>query len=60
MLPLLDVCMEKRNIVDEVLADMFRSHVSDKMKALLHIAGKVQISGKSKAGRDCSSKSPGC
>jgi len=37
---------EDRNIVDEVLADMFRSHVSDKMKALLHIAGKVQISGK--------------
>ena len=30
----------------EVLKDMFRSNVSDKMKALLYIAGKVQILGK--------------
>lgn len=37
---------EEKNVVDEVLADMFRSNVSNKMKALLHIAGKVQISGK--------------
>lgn len=37
---------EKRNIVDEVLSDMQRSAVSDKMKALLNIAGKVQVSGK--------------
>lgn len=37
---------DEKNIVDEVLADMFRSDVSDKMKALLHIAGKVQILGK--------------
>jgi len=33
-------------IVDEVLQDMQSSGVSDKMKALLHIAGKVQVLGK--------------
>ena len=33
-------------IVDEVLHDMQRSSVSDKLKALLHIAGKVQVLGK--------------
>jgi uncharacterized peroxidase-related enzyme len=32
--------------VDEVLADMQTANISDKMKALLHIAGKVQILGK--------------
>lgn len=32
--------------VDEVLKDMEQSAVSNKMKALLKIAGKVQISGK--------------
>jgi uncharacterized peroxidase-related enzyme len=32
-------------LVDEVLANMKQSHVSDKMKALLNIAGKVQIIG---------------
>jgi len=37
---------DEKNVVDEVLADMFRSNVSDKMKALLHIAGKVQVLGK--------------
>lgn len=37
---------ENKNIVDEVLNDMQQSHVSDKMKALLNIAGKVQILGK--------------
>jgi uncharacterized peroxidase-related enzyme len=37
---------EEKNVVDEVLNDMFRSNVSDKMKALLHIAGKVQVLGK--------------
>jgi len=37
---------DEKNIVDEVLADMEHSHVSDKMKALLNIAGKVQILGK--------------
>jgi len=34
-----------KNIVDEVLQDMQQSNVSDKMKALLNIAGKVQILG---------------
>jgi uncharacterized peroxidase-related enzyme len=33
-------------IVDEVLQDMERSSVSDKLKALLRVAGKVQVSGK--------------
>jgi uncharacterized peroxidase-related enzyme len=37
---------KEKNIVDDVLADMQQSKVSDKMKALLHIAGKVQILGK--------------
>ncbi len=37
---------EEKNVVDEVLSDMFRSNVSDKMKALLNIAGKIQILGK--------------
>ena len=35
-----------KNIVDEVLKDMKRSGISDKMKTLLNIAGKVQILGK--------------
>ena len=37
---------EENSLVDEVLSDMSRSDVSDKMKALLNIAGKVQILGK--------------
>ena len=37
---------EEKNIVDDVLKDMQRSNTSDKMKALLHIAGKVQVLGK--------------
>jgi uncharacterized peroxidase-related enzyme len=37
---------DNKNIVDEVLKDMLHSGVSDKMKALLNIAGKVQILGK--------------
>jgi uncharacterized peroxidase-related enzyme len=37
---------DEKDIVDEVLSDMFRSNVSDKMKALLYIAGKVQVLGK--------------
>src|SRR5689334_10845293 len=37
---------DEENLVDEVLNDMQHSHVSDKMKALLNIAGKVQILGK--------------
>ncbi len=37
---------ENASLVDEVLNDMQRSGVTEKMKALLHIAGKVQILGK--------------
>ena|SRR5205809_2441156 len=37
---------DNRTVVDEVLHDMHRARVSDKMKALLNIAGKVQILGK--------------
>jgi uncharacterized peroxidase-related enzyme len=37
---------EDAAIVDEVLADMERAAISDKMKALLVIAGKVQVLGK--------------
>ena len=37
---------EEKNLVDEVLKDMQLSGVSDKIKALLIIAGKVQIQGK--------------
>lgn len=37
---------EEKSLVDDVLKDMQRSDVSDKMKALLHIAGQVQILGK--------------
>lgn len=33
-------------VVDEVFQDVSRSSVSDKLKALLRIAGKVQVSGK--------------
>lgn len=38
---------EESSIVDEVLQDMPQAPVSDKLKALLKIAGKVQRSGKS-------------
>ncbi|MCC7525794.1 MAG: peroxidase-related enzyme [Chitinophagaceae bacterium] len=37
---------EKATIVDDVFLDMQEAPVSDKLKALLHIAGKVQINGK--------------
>jgi uncharacterized peroxidase-related enzyme len=37
---------EEKSIVDDVLQDMQQSKVSDKMKALLNIAGKVRILGK--------------
>jgi len=37
---------DEEGLVDDVLKDMQQSGVSDKMKALLHIAGKVQILGK--------------
>ncbi len=43
---------DEKNLVDEVLTDMQRSHVSDKLKALLHIAGKVQILGKEVTAED--------
>jgi len=37
---------DEKNTVDEVLEDMQQSNVSDKLKSLLHIAGKVQVLGK--------------
>ncbi len=37
---------DEKDIVDDVLQDMHQSNVTDKMKALLNIAGKVQILGK--------------
>ena len=37
---------EEKDIVDDVLADMRQSKVSNKMIALLNIAGKVQLLGK--------------
>ena len=36
---------DEKDLVDEVLKDMQQSNVSDKLKALLRIAGKVQILG---------------
>jgi alkylhydroperoxidase family enzyme len=37
---------DEKDTVDDVLKDMHQSNVSDKLKALLHIAGKVQILGR--------------
>lgn len=37
---------QDKNIVDDVLKDMKRAGISDKMKTLLNIAGKVQILGR--------------
>jgi len=37
---------DEKNIVDEVLKDMQHANVTDKMKSLLNIAGKVQVLGK--------------
>lgn len=37
---------DDKTIVDDVLKDMQQANISDKMKALLNIAGKVQILGK--------------
>src|SRR6476620_9028193 len=37
---------DEKNIVDEVLKDMQHAPITNKMKALLNIAGKVQILGK--------------
>jgi uncharacterized peroxidase-related enzyme len=42
----------EKEIVDEVLNDLQQSDISDKMKALLHIAGKVQILGKEVTNED--------
>ena len=43
---------DEEAIVDDVLKDMRRSAISDKLKALLHVAGKVQISGKEVTSED--------
>ena len=37
---------DEKNIVDEVLKDMQHANITEKMKSLLNIAGKVQILGK--------------
>jgi uncharacterized peroxidase-related enzyme len=37
---------DEKNIVDDVLKDVNHANISNKLKALLHIAGKVQILGK--------------
>jgi len=37
---------DEKDIVDEVLKDLHEANVSDKMKTLLNIAGKVQVLGK--------------
>ena len=37
---------DDKGIVDEVMKDADNADISDKLKALLHIAGKVQILGK--------------
>ena len=37
---------DEKNTVDDVLKDMQQSGITDKLKSLLHIAGKVQILGK--------------
>ena len=43
---------DDKNIVDDVLKNMQQSNISDKMKALLNIAGKVQVLGKEVAPED--------
>jgi uncharacterized peroxidase-related enzyme len=43
---------DDKNLVDDVLKGMQHSQVSDKLKALLHIAGKVQVLGKEVAPED--------
>ena len=37
---------DEKNIVDDVLKGVDQSNISNKLKALLHIAGKMQILGK--------------
>jgi uncharacterized peroxidase-related enzyme len=43
---------DEEGIVDDVLNDMETADISNKMKALLHIAGKVQILGKEVSSED--------
>lgn len=43
---------DEKSIVDEVLHDMNEAGLSEKMKALLTIAGKVQVSGKEVSDED--------
>ncbi|HEY5367502.1 MAG TPA: peroxidase-related enzyme [Hanamia sp.] len=43
---------DQKNTVDDVLKDMQQSNVSDKLKALLYIAGMVQILGKEVTTKD--------
>ena len=43
---------EKASVVDEVFLDMQNAPVSEKLKTLLNIAGKVQISGKAVTAQD--------
>lgn len=43
---------DEKNIVDEVLKNEEQAPVSDKLKALLHIAGKVQVLGKEVTAQD--------
>lgn len=43
---------DEEGIVDDVLNDMETADISNKMKALLHIAGKVQILGKEVSAED--------
>jgi alkylhydroperoxidase family enzyme len=43
---------DEKNIVDEVLTDVQRSGIIEKMKALLTIAGKVQVLGKEVSAAD--------
>jgi uncharacterized peroxidase-related enzyme len=46
---------ENKGVVDEVLEDMERSGINDKMKALLNIAGKVQVNGREVTAADIDS-----
>ena len=36
---------DDKNVVDDVLNNLQQANISNKMKALLHIAGKVQVLG---------------
>jgi uncharacterized peroxidase-related enzyme len=45
----------EKNVVNEVLNDMKQSNITDKLKALLHIAGKVQVLGREVTAEDIAS-----